>query len=265
MTHSDTVFAAPFDDFGRCLPTQATSPAHQKSRRYFYCVQPEIDFEAIHTRVSHRFQSGLNTDAAQFKDRATKLFSKLSEDASTAGLTRGVGVPFLLPKTKRDDVGTQLAQHFLPAVSGAYREKYPDYEFTDHNLVPLAGQLTVAPESRHERLLEAMATSDVVGWYFPALSEYSFKAAREQIQALPEHLWLAGGADTCAALIAAPELLMRLDGYPPLLWLGALDTDQPKIGYHFEAYGYNLTFLRRPHLDHANEYWSHGITVIDQI
>ena len=35
------------------------------------------------------------------------------------------------------------------------------------------------------------------------------------------------------------------------------------IGYHFEAYGYNLTFNRRPHLGHAAEYWSSGISVLE--
>ena len=73
---------------------------------------------------------------------------------------------------------------------------------------------------------------------------------------------MAGGFDTAAAFVAAPDLLLRGDGYPPLLWLAALDGEQPGIGYHFEAYGHNLTFNRRAHLDQTAEYWWSGITVL---
>jgi len=263
MTTFEAVNTALFDDFGRCLPTRTQAPAHKASRRYFRCEQPPIDYKSIHDRSQRAYGSILQINAADFELRARAVWAGLAADPVTQGLTRGVGVPFLLPQTPLGDIGTQLAQRFLPAVASAFRTHFPDYAFTDHNLVPLAQQLSVAPGSRHDRLLEAMNLSDVVGWYFPALSEYSLPAAREQIQALPESLWLAGGVDTCAALIGSPDLLLRRDGYPPLLWLGALNTDQAMLGYHFEAYGYNLTFLRRPHLGHANEYWSNGLTVID--
>jgi hypothetical protein len=263
MTSTPSEIAPLFDDFGRCLPTQTHSPAHAQSRRYFRCVQPELDFAAIHARTQEQFGSALQTDAQTFERRAQAIREKLEANPSTRALTQGVGVPFLLPQTPLEDVGTQMAQRFLPAVAAAYRARFPSYAFTDHNLVPLAGQLSIAAGSRHDRLIQAMAQADVVGWYFPALSEFSVAAAREQVSALPESIWLAGGADTCAALIGSPDLLLRRDGYPPLLWLGALDTDQAKLGYHFEAYGYNLTFLRRPHLGLAAEYWSHGLTVTD--
>ena len=151
----------------------------------------------------------------------------------------------------------------LPAVADAYQEKFPDYRFTNHHKTGLTGRLSVQPNSRHEHLIDAMADKDVVGVYFPCLSEYSIPAALQRIATLPEHLLLAGGFDTCAALVATPGLLMRTDGYPPLLWLSALASEKESVGYHFEAYGYNLTFNRRPHLGHAAEYWSSGISVLE--
>ena len=45
-------------------------------------------------------------------------------------------------------------------------------------------------------------------------------------------------------------------------WLAGLQGEKPGIGYHFEAYGYNLTFNRRPHLDQTAEYWWSGVTVL---
>jgi hypothetical protein len=34
------------------------------------------------------------------------------------------------------------------------------------------------------------------------------------------------------------------------------------VGYHFEAYGHNLTFNRRPHFGQAAEYWASGLVVL---
>ncbi|XLM23265.1 hypothetical protein MKD33_18855, partial [Chromobacterium piscinae] len=61
-----------------------------------------------------------------------------------------------------------------------------------------------------------------------------------------------------AAFIGSPDLLLRRDGYPPLLWLSGLDGEKEGVGYHFEAYGYDLTFNRRVHQNMAAEYWASG-------
>jgi hypothetical protein len=82
------------------------------------------------------------------------------------------------------------------------------------------------------------------------------------MQSLPEHFLLSGGYDTSAALVGTPDLLLRTDGYPPLLWLAAVQTDKPLVAYHFEAYGYNLTFNRRVHFGQAAEYWNSGLTIL---
>ena len=62
--------------------------------------------------------------------------------------------------------------------------------------------------------------------------------------------------------VLGARLLLRRDGYPPLLWLSGVEAEAPDAGYHFEAYGYNLTFNRRPHLGQTAEYWWHGLTVL---
>jgi len=132
-----------------------------------------------------------------------------------------------------------------------------------HVKLGLAGKLTVQPGSRHERLIEAMGNDEVVGLYFPCLTEYSLPAALERVASLPEHLLLAGGFDTAAAFVGVPDLLLRTDGYPPLLWLTGLAGEKPGIGYHFEAYGHDLTFNRRAHLGQTAEYWWSGISVLE--
>jgi len=257
-----------FDTFGRCLPAGLKSPAHPHSRRWFLFPQPEIDYAGIHARITAHLGNSiapgapLATSAVDFAGRADAIRARLLADPQLAGLARGVGIPFLLPAAQIEDYGAALENRYIPAVGKAFKATLPDYEFKSHNPVHLAGQLRIAPESRHARLVEALGQGDVVGWLFPCLLEYSIPAAREAIAALPDDCLLAGGIDTCAALAGSPDLFLRRDGYPPLLWLAALDGEKAGIGYHFEAYGYNLTFNRRPHLGQTAEYWAGAVVVL---
>lgn len=250
-----------FDDAGRCLPTATRSAVNRRSRGYFACRQPELDYPAMHARLASHL--GIALSAGEFAERAQAIRAGLESDPKNRGILNGVAVPFVLPRMAKGDIGTLLEQRFLPAVAAAFDDRFPDYRFTNHHKTGLVGKLDVLAGSRHQRLLDALAERERVGVYFPCLSEYSIPAAVEQLAALPEQFLLAGGFDTSAALVACPELLLRRDGYPPLLWLAALAAEKPGIGYHFEAYGYNLGFNRRPHLDQAAEYWWSGLSVLD--
>lgn len=251
-----------FDTDGRRTPPALIAAAHKETRRYFKIVQPEIDYAAIHARIAKRLEIPDALPAVDFEKRATAILTKLNSDPRTQGITAGVHVPFFLPQASYADYGDALEKIYLKGVSGAYRDVLPKYEFVNHHKSGLAGKLSVAPGSRHERLVQAMQHSQIVGYYFPCLLEYSVPAAIEQMASLPGQFLLAGGFDTASAFVGSPNLLMRQDGYPPLLWLGAMLGEKEMIGYHFEAYGYNLTFNRRPHLGHAAESWASGLVVL---
>lgn len=263
MEHELAVNASPlFDEHGRCIPSNLNAAVHRKTRRYFSLVQPEIDYGDIFARTRKFFGISGGISAEAFEQRAEAILQNLRSDPATKGITDGVCVPFLLPKTAFTDYGEALEETYLKAVHDAFADKLPQYSFVNHHKDSLAGKLSVVPESRHARLVEAMRQDQVVGYYFPCLAEYSVPAAIEQMGSLPEQFQLAGGFDTCAALIAAPDLLIRTDGYPPLLWLAALSGEKDQVGYHFEAYGYNLTFNRRVHFNQVAEYWASGLVVL---
>lgn len=251
-----------FDAYGRRVPPPLISAAHQVTRRYFNITQPEIDYAAIHARIQNRLEIPDALSAQEFEQRAKAILTKLRSDPRAHGIASGVRVPFFLPQASYADYGDALEKIYLKGVSSAYRDVLPKYEFVNHHKSGLAGKLSIAPGSRHERLLQAMQQSQVVGYYFPCLLEYSVPAAVEQMASLPDQFLLAGGFDTAAAFIGSPNLLLRTDGYPPLLWLGAMLGEKELIGYHFEAYGYNLTFNRRPHLGQAAESWANGLVVL---
>jgi len=255
-----------FDDHGRCVPAaEITAAVHRTVRRRFLCTQPEWDYAAIHGRISRHLPGAAAVSLEDFQRRVVAIQARLSADPRLNDAAKAVAVPFFLPALPdavHRDIGTELDDHFLPAVHAAYRDKFPHYSFVNHHKGGLAGRLSVAPGGRHEVLLQALQQGAVVGVLLVSLSEYSVPAAIGQIAALPEDFALAGGYDLCAAMIGSPDLLMRTDGYPPLLWMSGLAGEAAKVGYHFEAYGYNLTFNRRVHLDQAAEYWASSLVIL---
>jgi MoaA/NifB/PqqE/SkfB family radical SAM enzyme len=251
-----------FDARGRCRPDGLRAPVNMSVRSYFGLVQPKLDYKAIHARfVAAYGEEGLPT-VAEFSQRADAILERLTKRTDCRDLLNGVHVPFMLMCAHHEDIGEALRTRYVPAMHRVFKAAFPDFDFVDHHAIHLDGQLASVPGSRHERLIAAMEGGAVVGWYFPCLSEYSIPAAVEKVGCLPEDFLLAGGYDTCAALIGSPDLLLRRDGYPPLLWLAALASSKQGEGHYFEAYGYNLTFNRRMHFDEAAEYWNSGLVVI---
>lgn len=251
-----------FDAEGRCRPGGLTAPVHATPRGYFRLAKPALDMDAIHARFATAYGIDSLPDAAAFRERAEDILTRLRGNPDTRGVLNGARVPFLLPRASHADLGEALEARYLPALQGAFKATLPDYDFVDHHTASLSGHFAVATGSRHERLIRAMADDAVVGWFFPSLSEYSVPAMIERVATLPDDFLLAGGYDTCAALIGSPDLLLRRDGYPPLLWLAGLAGDESSAGHYFEAYGYNLTFNRRMHFGQVAEYWNGGLVVL---
>jgi len=251
-----------FDEYGRCIPGNLKASAHEQSRRYFNIVQPEVNYSDIYSRLVQELGVGNAIDLDAFKSRAKSILTMLEKDEYCKNITQGVGVPFILPKEKYGDIGGVFEARYLPAVEKAFIKLFPQNDFTNHCKSSLKGKFKVRPDSRHDRLIAAMEKECVVGYYFPCLLEYSLPAALERVKTLPEQFLLAGCVDTAAALVGSPDLLLRKDGYPPLLWLSGLLGAEPEAGYHFEAYGYDLTFNRRAHLNQVAEYWASGLVVL---
>lgn len=251
-----------FDGFGRCIPRAIKADCHSNTRRYFICEQPNIECDKIHARLVKHLAIDNPITIAEFTDRAEKILAALRNDPQCKNLLNGVHVPIMLPKDSYSDLGEHFEEKYVGAVKSSFEENSPGRSFVNHHKAGLSGKLKIAPGSRHDQLIAAMQKDLVVAYYFPCLNEYSVPAAIQQIGQLPENFLLAGGFDTAAALVGSPDLLLRAHGYPPLLWLAGLEAEGPGVGYHFEAYGYNLTFNRRVHFDKAAESWASGIVVI---
>ena len=221
-----------------------------------------MDVDAMMARVTASLgDPGL--DASEVSSRIDAILESMKGDSATAGIANGVYMPFVLPKDDSlSDMGAALQSRYLPAVGSAYTSKLPEYTFEVQHKPDLAGNMTILPDSRHDQLVDALASGPVVGIVFPCLSEYSSPAARERLSQMPDQFLLTGGVDLCGAFIGTPDILMREDGYPPTFWMSALEAERENLGYHIEAYGANLNFYRRAHLNQAAEYWWHCVTVL---
>lgn len=247
-----------FDEHGRRIPPPGLK-AHEVSRRYYHIAQwPyasgfDLTYTCYIMAHDRAGELGVRTGLIEFANQVHALLFSIPED-----MRCGPCVPFILPRAGAlpIDYGAAMEKVMLPAVAEAC-----DGAFRNYCEGKLYGRMAVAQGSRHERLLKAMAEREVVGLMFPCVTEYSVPAAIEQLASLPERFMLTGGLDMAAAFVAAPNLLLREDGYPPLLWCSGVQ-ETPEVGFHFEAYGRDLTFNRRAHLGRMSEYWSHCLTVI---
>jgi len=256
--------AAPFFDASgrRNLSSRVTSVVNPATDRYGL-AQPRIDHSVIYGRITEHFPATRAVSVTEFSDRAQGLLAALRQDDATREVVKGVGVPFVLAQNAPADLGKALEDTYLPAVGASWKARFPKFDFKNELKGGLAGKVAIAPGSRYERLMEAMAAGPVVGYYFPlALSGFSYGAALEQTADLPDSFVVSGGFEACAALTGCPELILKHDGYAPQLDLASMQAPAAGYGYHFAPYGYNLTFNGRFHTGLASDYCASGLTVI---
>lgn len=255
-----------FDEDGRCIPIQNLRfPVNPKdiTKRY-QLVQPELNYNKIHARITNHLRIGQIISVDEFTDRANIILNNLQKEDDIKLVTNGIYVPFYLAKSEIGDYGKTMEEIFLPAVETSFKERFPKYDFYNHRKGQLAYQVNIANGTRHEKLLEAIKNNTVVGFYFPnCFLGFSVNAAIEQISTLPDLFLLAGGLDTIASIIGSPDILMKTDAYPSLLDLAALQWhEKQKYSFQFEAYGYNLTFNGRYHNSKSSDYCASGLVVI---
>ena len=122
-----------FDEFGRRVPPIIEAFVHKKIRRRFICVQPEINYKEIYSRIRRYLQVTDTFSVDEFKNRVEQILERLRVNLATRNITNGVGVPFFLPRTSCTDIGSALETNYLPAVADSYRNRFPNYEFVNHN------------------------------------------------------------------------------------------------------------------------------------
>ena len=186
-----------FDAHGRLIPAEGELVYSTVDRRYFSLAQPAFTLAGVFQAVCKHL-GATNIDKlispGDFEQRCEAARQAILADPATAGLFRGVHVPFvLLPATARADIGEELDAVLLPAVGAAYVEKLPGFEFRNYLQGQLQGAIPVVPGVRYDRIVADRGSKVVVGWYFPcALAGYAIPEQRRVIDRLPEAVSLSG-------------------------------------------------------------------------
>jgi hypothetical protein len=221
-----------------------------------------MDVGSIYDQSVKTYETPVSVTKDEFKNRVGTLMTRLSSDPALANILHGNVFPYLIPRTGAiEDMGQFFLDKWVGMVQRSFSSTDPQHSMTNHYKGSASGCMNLRQGTRHEALLKKLETEDVVGLYIPCLTEYSIPAAIERLQTLSEDLILSGALDLSAALIGNPLMLLNKKCYPPLLWISSYDATGD-LNFHFEAYGYNLAFNRRPQLDQVAEYWWNGISLI---
>lgn len=255
-----------FDNEGRCLASLSDKASNEKSRYYFNLdteLKTKIDLKKIYENFEISFNISQNLNFETFEKEINEIKNKIESNPETNNLRNNFSFPFYVPKQKDKDIGSNLQNFFFPKLDKAYKLQFPEYEFKNHCMGSIEKKIKFIDNSNYDSFLNKLNSTGIVGLIFPCLNEFSFPATQDIIKLLPKNFFLSGGYEIISALIGQPNILMRKEKYPPLLWFSSLiNREDDNIGYHIEPYGYNLTFNERAHLHQAAEYWWHSISVV---
>ena len=269
--------AALFDETGRRIPYPGMRVHNQVSRRYFYLLQPRLDYAAIFERTAQALRlPELPERTERLAAICNAILAGLRSDPALSNLTQAVHVPFLCPPALSGQGRSEDLRRLLEAVARSFTAAFPEFDFRD--LCPGKPDDTAVPAtgSRYEQFEAARSHGFVTGLYFPnCLAEYDLASQRAQMSTLPAAvdsgagkaaIVLSGPAEAAAALAGSPDLLRNEANYPHHLCLSGIQEPGDQIVYTFEAYGGNLRFRHRsnlltPEVTQVSEQWAGGLTV----
>jgi len=258
-----------FDGFGRLVPAEGDTVYSVVDRRYFSLAKPSFSFRGIRESVARHLNLpslGAVVSLESFERRCETIRARALANPALASLFSGVHVPFLLvPDTATADIGEELEQMLLPAVGRSFNQSMPGFDCKNYCDGQLAKKLDIVPNVRYERLVKQHASQVVVGWYFPAcMAGFSIPCQRRLVSRLPDALILSGPLEAAMAFIGVPGILMRMENYPNLLALSAVQPSaDPRMFQFFEAYGWNLNYNQRSMVGAVSEYFAGGLTLCE--
>jgi hypothetical protein len=147
-------FESFFDEHGRMIPLSHKYPVHKKTRRYFNIQPVEINYEKIYNKIKSFLDPSTSLSLNDFKTKAENIVNKLSKDNKLANITKGVGVPFFMPKRKHNDVGEELSKNYLTALNNSFKDENPNFDFINHCSDNLTESINVNNKSKHDKFIE---------------------------------------------------------------------------------------------------------------
>ncbi len=265
-----------FENNGRRIPTSLDRVFSPNPSYYYKLVRREINFLDIYNNFLFIYGADLILSPDEFESRATALLRKIQSDDNFNYLLNGIHVPFILPKkTNNVDIGYELENILLPSIKSSFNHKYPECHFKAilQSDTKLLGNISLDPNSRHDRLIDKIKSECTIGWYFPqVLQEFDIDSQRRQMIDLPDptgfEFCLSGGHDIAASIIGQPDLLINPNDYSPILCLSAYVHSDDRLALIVKSYGPHLEFwcmtqMLTPKIKQVSEQWSGGLSLFE--
>lgn len=253
------------DHTGRLIPAHlGITCAVCDENRNFHIQQPTINYGEILARYTEFFPKGtLFLSAAEFEDRAEAGKERLVQDNMTSDLVKRVHMPLLLPHYAVSEYGTSMQNFFLLAVKNAYKADFPDREFINYRDGELAKQVSVIPNTGHDRFLAMMAEGPGMAWYFPnPMQGFSVLAQREAMNMLLSRgFTLTGAIEPTLGFVGYSKEMAR-DYNTPGFDCPAVSFRSSSFSLSFWADGGPLEFGRSDYLDCADDGYSGGVVFL---
>lgn len=159
--------------------------------------------------------------AKEFEQRANAAIAKLADDSRTANALKAGVFAWCLPGGLQGLEHGQVIDGVVEAVKSLYEAAYPGRSFTNYRHTKLNKQVSVVTGTRHEQIVQAVASGEpVIGISVAAFGGFSINAGREVFAghemsaAIPDFISLGGGIDTVAMIAMNVEETLHSNQTP---------------------------------------------------
>ena len=207
-------------------------------------------------------------------DALSKLESQINSNFLLKNINKATKVPFVIKKTKFDDIGNFFEEILLKKVSKSFTDFFPESHFKAviQDKTDLKGKLYPSNNSGYEEFISKLSKSDICGYYFPqVLQEYSVDAQILQMKDLDKitDICLSGPIEVAISLIGNPNLLINKKYYSPVLCLSGVSHIDKRLISCFKSYGRHLEFwclsqMLSKDKKQVSEQWSGGLSIFTE-
>jgi hypothetical protein len=253
-----------FDQNGRRIPPRGVSVMAPNSDFYLEWPGGRNYGQRLNRFSGVGLGSGISAYA--FGYRIAQLVEMLSRDERARGILSGIFLPIVIMQIRVGDYG-QTAEQFVAAASRAYSQEFTGRIFTNYRQGDLKENVTVVPESRHERLIAKIEYAPVVALYFSGvLQGFSVGAQRAQMSGLPQGFLLGGGIDSAVAMVMYPDILGHSKSpfglCSAVRWGDEQGDEEFSLAFKIEDDRAELVFIQGMHRTDPD--WSGGLLYIGE-
>ena len=257
-----------FDENGWRMPNGIYETFSEKPKWFFKLGDNLFDDKTAIERI-YKYQKIKNETNSM--EALNKVANNINSNTLFRDINKGLKVPFVIEKTKFDDIGSYFEENLLEQVSNSFTDFHPESHFKAiiQDKTDLKKKLFPTKNSGYDDFLNRLSKSNICGYYFPqVLQEYSVEAQITQMKDLKNipDICLSGPIEVSSSLIGNPNLLINKKYYSPVLCLSGVTHIDERLISCFKSYGKHLEFwclsqMLSKDKKQVSEQWTGGLSI----